>query len=285
LKGGEQVTEPKKFEWKNREADLEATIRFHMIKTMFYRTDHLLHSRRVAAIVKELLPAAIAVYPDLNPNLALAISKYHDDHEMFTGDTSLQLKLLMNNGEILKFKQKEIAAAEHMIKSYRNPLIGKFRYRDLLMWSILKNSREAQLHSFADKVEGFSEAVHELLAGNTVFIEPVINYISQTFNDLPASFPLIRDVFVKGSMFCLPVVGLPLREYFHLGVHGYFMHTPETIQLNTGIHYYELWKGVTGMLEGGVRRLTTQVEFYPHPELKLVAPPESVSEEFQHLTA
>jgi hypothetical protein len=242
---------------------------------MYYRTDLLIHSQRVPQIVRDLLPAVQAIYPDINPKLAMAISRYHDDQEIVTGDVPLQMKLLMDDGALLHLKQGDIAAAEHLVKSYRNPLLGDFRYKDLLMESIFKNSREAQLHSFADKLEGFSEAVHEVLAGNLAFLEAIINYVSKTFMMSREKFPLLADLFVKGSPFDFPVV--ELKSYFHDGSRGAFLHTPETLMIDSGIPYYELWKKVTLLLPDGKKRLTTQVEFYPAPELKLVPAFEVVS--------
>lgn len=270
------MAEPRKYSWKNREEDLRAVKRYHTIKTMFYRTDLLLHSQRVPEIVRALLPEACAVYPDINSKLALAISKYHDDPEMVTGDVPLQMKLLMDDGALLKLKQGDLAAAEHLVKWYRNPLIGEFRYKDLLLQSIFKNSREAQLHSFADKLEGFSEAVHEVLAGNMAFLEALINYVSKTFGLSAEKFPLLADLFTKGSSFDFPVV--ELKPYFDYGRRGPFLHTQETLELNSGIPFYELWKKVTLSLPGGVERLTTQVEFYPPPEPRLTVVP-SIGEE------
>jgi hypothetical protein len=260
LKGDETVR--KRFAWKNRGRDLECVKRYHALRVMFYRTDLLLHSARVQGIVRALLPAILPLYPDLDGELAVLISKFHDDPEIVTGDVPLQLKLLMTEDAHLRLKQEEVAAAELLSKSYRNPKIGGYQYEDLLMHAILKDCPEAQLHSFADKLDGFCEALHEVLAGNIAFLQPVINYVVKSFDDLPARFPLIGEVFgVKDSHFHFPVI--ELAPYFEHGSKSAFLHTPESLTWSTGISHYELWKRVTLSLPSGMERLTKQVEFHP----------------------
>ena len=60
-------------------------------------------------------------------------------------------------------------------KKYPKKIEGYY-YLDLLLHAIKKDCREAQLHSFADKHDGYNEAIHEVLAGNIIFLEPIINY-------------------------------------------------------------------------------------------------------------
>jgi hypothetical protein len=240
---------------------------------MFYRTDLLLHSRRVPAILERLLPVAVASIPGFNPELALILSKHHDDHELIPalGDVPLQLKLLMDNKKLSALKESEIEAARMISLDYGNPMIGDYRYIDLLMHAITKDCAEAQLHSLADKIDGFCEALHEVLAGNLAFLEAVINYISKTFNDLPKNFPLLAPVFgPQNEFFNFPVV--QLKPYFQLGKVGAFLHTQQSIlEMKTGVVHYELWKSVTLSLVNGMDRLTKQVEFHnKQSELRLV---------------
>jgi hypothetical protein len=232
---------------------------------MFYRTNLFVHSNRVQGIVQKLIPGAMVAYPELNPELVLMISKYHDDHEIIPslGDVPLQMKLLMDHEKLSSLKQSELEAARMLSADYGNPVIGDYRYIDLLMHAIQKDCAEAQLHSLADKIDGFCEAVHEVLAGNLGFLEAVMNYIGKTFNDLPKNFPLIVDAFgPNNEFFNFPVV--ELKPYFEFGKVGAFLHTPQTIlERKTGIIHYELWKQVTLSLPGGMDLLTRQTEFHP----------------------
>lgn len=246
------------FLWENREKDLEKVIRYHKFFVMFYRTNLLVHSNRVGLILEEFLPAVVSVYPDFDVKLARLISKFHDDYELITGDTPTLLKLMMNGEEHALLEQEEIAATDLLSKSYRNPQIEGYQYRDLLMHAILKDCREAQLHSFADKLEGYCEALHEVLAGNTGFLEPVINYNAKTFNDLLGHFPLIKEIFKGQQLFNFLVTDL--KPYFDYGRKGAFLHTPKSIMEQTGIFHYELWKRVTLSMPNGIELLTKKTE-------------------------
>jgi hypothetical protein len=266
------------FSWKNREKDLSRVLRYHKFRIMFYRTNLLIHSLRVQAIVRELLPLASVDYPDLCAKKTLLISKYHDDPEMASkrGDVPLQLKLLMDADEALKLKSEELAAADFLRRSYRNPTIGGLHYHDLLMHAMHKDCVEAQLHSFADKLDGYGEALHEVLAGNTAFLEPVINYSFHTFNNPKGKFPLLEKCFRPGNgYFYFPVAGR--NEYLEDGLVNAHPHTEASLATNSGIEHYEMWKRVTLSLPNGLEALTLQREFIG-PKLEVV-PSEDVSDQ------
>ena len=128
------------FSWRNRDKDLQSVKRYHRFDVMFYRTDLLIHSQRVPEIVKVLLPGVQAVYPSFDGNLVLQISKFHDDFEMASrrGDIPLQLKLCMSNRGLSKVKQEEIAAAELLSRSYRNPKIAAGGGTDIKIFSCIR---------------------------------------------------------------------------------------------------------------------------------------------------
>jgi hypothetical protein len=251
---------PPVFYWENREKDLEKKERYHTFDLMFYRTNLLVHSNRVPLILEEFLPTAVSVYPNFDVKLARLVSKFHDDYEMVMkrGDVPLLLKLMMNGEEHSLLKQEEIAAARLLSKFYGNPKIEGYQYQDLLMHAILKDCPEAQLHSFCDKLEGYCEALHEVLAGNTVFLEPVINYNAKTFNDLSGNFPLIKEIFKGQQLFNF--LAADLKPYFNYGRMGAFLHTPESIMKETRIFHYELWKKITLSMPGGIELLTKNTE-------------------------
>lgn len=250
------------FSWVKRDEDLKKVKRYHNYQVMFYRTNLLIHSWRVQGILQKLIPGAVATYPGFNPELALLISKFHDDYEMISGDVPLQLKLLMDKNAYSALTEADIQAAEMLSAAYGNPVSGEHRYIDLLMHAIMKDCPEAQLHSFADKLDGYGEAMHEVLAGNISFLEPVINYLAKTFNDLPGNFSLIKEAFQpENRFFHFPVV--ELRSHFEFGMPGAFPHTAESIMnRKTGILHYELWKKVTLSMPGGMDLLTQQTEFH-----------------------
>jgi len=107
--------------------------------------------------------------------------------------------------------------------------------------------------------------VHEVLAGNTVFLEPVINYQVKIFNHPQENFPLIKKIFngreTKNTLFDFPVIDL--KSFFQKGNIGAKPHTTETIRRKTIIPHYETWKEITlSIFEDGMDLLTKQVEFH-----------------------
>jgi hypothetical protein len=109
-------------------------------------------------------------------------------------------------------------------------------------------------------VDGFSEALHEALAGNTIFTEGVYNYLTQTWSQLPEKYPLIEKIFSDlRNPFAMPTCNFHL--FFDGGRRLPRLHAPETLACPTGIPIYEIWKQVTIDLFG-VGPLIQQVEFY-----------------------
>lgn len=253
--------------WKNRKNDLSQLKRYHKFLVMFYRTNLFIHEMRVRTIVKDLLSSAVLCYPNLSIKKTLLISEFHDDYELLLkgGDIPLQLKLMMSDDKLLELKEEEIYSAKKIARIYRNPNIGEYNYEDILMHAIKKDCVEAQLHSFADKIDGYCEAIHEVLAGNIIFLEPVINYQARTFNNLSDNFPLIKKIFngekIKNTLFDFPVVDL--KDFFQKGSIGAEPHTIESIKRKTLIPHYETWKEITlSTFKNGIDLLTKQVEFH-----------------------
>jgi 5'-deoxynucleotidase YfbR-like HD superfamily hydrolase len=248
--------------WENREKDLRKLERYGRFSVMFYRTNDFIHSKRVGALLESLIPLAKKMYRDFDARLARQIAEYHDDYELqqFLGDVPLQLKLMMDERELSSLAQKEELAAEAMAQMYPRK-VGRYNYLELLLHAIHKDCMEAQLVSVADKVDGYCEALHEVLAGNIVFLDPVINYNMQIFNNFPNKYPLIKNIFLeKHNLLSNPVVNLV--EYFALGGRIAELHTLETLVRDTGMPRYEEWKKTTIRIFG-VDALIRQTEFTP----------------------
>lgn len=258
------------FLWKNRERDLASVKRYHKFEVMFYRTDLLIHLQRVGAIVENLIPFAQECYEGFDVKKAKLISKFHDDYELVLkgGDIPLQYKLKMSPDELSELEDREVVAAKLIAKKYPKKIEG-YNYLDLLMHSIHKDCREAQLHSFADKHDGYNEAIHEVLAGNTIFLEPVINYIAKTFAYKEVKFPLIADLFVMRTMKNIEINPfldfkvIDLKEYFENGLVGARPDHHIFKGKKTDIPCYEKWKELTlQTFPNGLDLLTKQVEFH-----------------------
>lgn len=250
--------------WKNREDDLSQLKRYHKFDVMFYRTDLAIHSKRVEALLRKLVPIINFYYPNLDIKKALLISKYHDDYELVLkgGDISLQTKLQMNDEQHADLNRKEKIAAEKIAKYYPKKIKG-YKYLDILFHAINKDCPEAQLHSFIDKIDGYCEALHEVLAGNLIFLEPVINYQAKSFNNLKENFFLIKNLFNQkdSHLFNFPVIDL--IEFFQKGNIGAKPHTVESIARKSFIPHYEEWKRVTlETFPNAVELLTKQLEFH-----------------------
>lgn len=250
------------FSWENRDRDLERVIRYHTFKVMFYRTNLKLHSERVQLIVKALLPEVLSFYPDFDAKKAILIAKHHDDFELIPelGDIPLQLKLQMGDEQLSVLAQREISAAEMLSKFYGNPTIEGYQYLDLLMYSIMNDCPEANLSKYADKLDAYCEATHEVLAGNVVFIEAMTySYVMKTFRDLEHKFNLISEVFRSGNGL-FHFKASDLKGYFECGLIGPSPHTEETIARNSDILHYEAWKRLTLSMPNGFDLLTKRKE-------------------------
>lgn len=256
-----------KFLWKNREEDLKKVIRYydpnHRFEVMMYRTDLSVHTKRVPVLTKSLIPVAQECYSGFDPKLAELISIYHDDHELVGGDTSLQLKMQMTTEELSLNEQQELHHIDQICKHYPKKIQG-YWYKELLLHALYKDCREAQLHSLADKYDGYNEAIHEVLAGNVVFIEPVLNYNAKTFYPRSEKFPMIKEIFsVENDSALLKFPVVDLMEFFANGKRTCRPHTAYTISLVTGIPAYEEWKRITlEAFPNGMELLTKQKEFH-----------------------
>lgn len=261
---------PKKLLWKNRERDLASLIRYydpnHRFEVMFYRTNLLVHTKRTKAITASMIPTAQEFYTGLDVKLIELMNIYHDDHELIDGDTSFQLKLLMEGDKeaMSNAKLKELESIDKIAAFYPKK-VGRYWYKEILLRAFYKECRESQLHSYADKHDGYHEALHEVLAGNTVFLEPVINYEKKTFAVRFDKFAKISELFNSSVANQNPFLQFPvvdLMRFFAKGNRPTIPHTPQLLGLETGIPSYEAWKNITiSNLPNGLELLTKQVEF------------------------
>ncbi len=260
----------KKLVWKERDADLEKAIRFHdpkhRFEVMMYRTNLLVHTTRVPLIVEALIPLAQTYYEEFDPNLVRLIAKYHDDPELVAlrGDVSLQLKLKMDDDEKEILRREEIEAINQIAKFYPKK-VGGYNYKAILMHALHKDCPEAQLHSLADKWDGCCESLHEVFAGNLVFVEPVLNYYQGIFGKRYEKFSLIKELFIddiaqKNSFLQFPT--FDFMDLFDSGKRKCAPHTQESLSYDSKIPAYEAWKKITlSNFPNGLDLLTRQKEF------------------------
>lgn len=225
---------------------------------MFYRTNNLIHSRRVLWHLEEALPNILKIYGDIfEVDFARTLALVHDDVEIITGDVQLYDKERMNDNEKERLAQKEIKTIPLLIQIYGTRVNG-FDYQELLTAAKEKNSLEAQLVSYFDKMDGGGEAWHEVWAGNVRFLRPAGGdanggYVRR-LNEFPSKYPLVAQ-FLEHCPEYLP----HLFDFASIAERSQ-PHTPDSLRKDSGYPLYEKWKR-TIMKREGINLLTEQVEF------------------------
>ncbi|MEI6316202.1 MAG: YfbR-like 5'-deoxynucleotidase [bacterium] len=250
----------KSFSYRNYEKDLEKIIRYPKFDVMFYRTDLKIHVQRIIAMLEELLPFILTMHPELDVYKLFWMVWFHDAPELITGDVSLQAKLVMSQGELTELSNREELAIEIIFDSYSREDFFGYNIKDLMLEAKEKKTLISQLASFVDKVDGFCEAFHELLAGNNVFAEPVWNYPLETFGHLKDKYPLLVNLFHSDHFFFQKHIGC-LQGFYQKGRIAPKPHDKETVTRKTEFPHYEFWKSVT-IKNFGIEKLIVQKEFF-----------------------
>lgn len=208
---------------------------------MFYRTNDYIHSNRVLWLLEDIIDILKEIYPSLDIGKAKIQAIVHDDHEIIGGDETLSSKKKMNEEEKLQSKIKERKSIYTLTKRY--PLIiGGYSYTGVLLEFFYKNTLSARVNSLMDKVDAFNECLHEIFAGNSVFIGAAKNNINIIFNEYPEKFKELQPLIQSGhDLFNIPE-DLDLDKICADGK----PHTLESIEtIDTGIKMYERWKEIT----------------------------------------
>src|SRR3989344_845874 len=225
-----------------REEKLQKIIRYNMERRtpMHYRTNDLIHSKRVHFLVNDILPTIAPIYNNgLNPSKALTLALVHDDAEILTGDVQLYYKDRMSLEQLTELELKEEQAIEQLSKIWPEK-INNFSYKELLSHALHKNCLEAQVVSYCDKIDGFCEAVHEIYAGNQKFTGSAVAYLKK-LNQFPEKFPLLKKILPLNHPLLFPLKELNLQNMLE----GTQFHTLETIKNQTEIPHYNRWKELT----------------------------------------
>jgi len=259
----------KKSVWETREADLATVKRFNdpvrPYKIMYYRTDLSVHTKRVVAINREVCTVAVECYSEFKAQRSLYMSEHHDDHEVILKDASAHAKGEMNKKQLELFEHKEVAAIRRLGRKYPNQIEG-YSYEDIMIEAFHKDTRESQSHSYSDKVDAYCESIHEVLAGNTVFIDSALWYVWKYFTQREEKFPLIFELFKDPYASKSKFLQFPAPDtigFFNHGLQCARPHTEETIMQKTGIPIYEAWKDITlRNFPNGMDLLINQTEFH-----------------------
>ncbi|MBD3318848.1 HD domain-containing protein [Candidatus Woesearchaeota archaeon] len=225
--------------FEGREESLKTILRYNVPRRtpMWYRTNLFLHSHRVFLIVRELLTRAVPIYGSaLDPAKALTLALVHDDAEIVTGDHQLDDKEKWTKAQHEENHRKELAAIEELAARWPSQING-YEYRLLLTHALTKDCLEAQIVSLADKIDGFCESVHEVVAGNALFEEPVSLYPDR-LNAFPKRFSKLRYLIPSAHPFLRLVQPLPVSALLSRGS----PHTIGSVHLQTDSPHYEKWK-------------------------------------------
>ncbi|MBI5798091.1 hypothetical protein HZA98_04275 [Candidatus Woesearchaeota archaeon] len=237
-----------------REAILGGLKRFHGKSPMIYRTNVLFHTRKVLGLVDDLLPLLQSDYPlPLNVSLARAIAVIHDDTEMIKGEETSKHKERLSLEEISALQMERKREIFSLSQRYNQGSINGFVYGHLLFLACEQKKAEAQLVAFADKLDGFGEALHEVYAGNPHFLEAANTYVERIQR-------FIQEHEHLASLMETKI--LPTRQNLaRILIHGN-PHTSDSIHQDTGYYPYEFWRrSVEGRFgEEGLAYLVTAKE-------------------------
>lgn len=224
-----------------REKQLKEIYRYSMFETLMYRSNLWMHTHRVLWLVEDLLPLAQKHF-NIDPEKARILALVHDDAEMITGDVQAGHKARMTKEELKEVEDSEARALETLAESYPKTVHG-YVYKDLLAHALNKDCIEAQLVSYADKVDAQCESHHEILAGNISMLRSV-NFYTNALTLFPNKFPdLVPLLQSKESplTYLMDVVSperVEIKRYTHLNK----PHTKESLEIETDFPFYNTWR-------------------------------------------
>jgi len=246
-----------------REEELEKIKRYiiELTPVMFYRTNDLIHIKRVVGHFEQIIPKIKEVYGNnFNYEFARAAAEVHDDPEIITTDIPLYEKELMNKEKRERLSLEEDKAIENLVERYGLFFKG-YSYKELLYSTKNKDRLETQFISFCDKFDGAGEAWHEIWAGNEFFVLPAGGKDAKTggyirrLKEFSEKYPKMVAFFEEFPEYSVDEFNFELIPYKNKP------HTIKSLKKNSGFLLYELWKKSVIKTEG-TKNLVTQLEFY-----------------------
>jgi 5'-deoxynucleotidase YfbR-like HD superfamily hydrolase len=220
---------------------------------MFYRTNVLLHSQRVSWMVEELKDYILKINPNFDIVYAVAFAKLHDDAEIVTGDVQYGLKLKMSPEELQQINNNEEKAISILIEHY-GKFQGNFVYEDILKAALNPTFLEAQFVKYLDKIDAICESLHELHAGNNLFLKPYLN-LKDALISMPERLPELRSLIPgKHSLLYLPKE-LNVEKIIKEGM----PYDEKSINYRSSCKIYNKWKEIT-ICHAGIEALTDKKE-------------------------
>ena len=243
-----------------REEELERIKRYiHPItRVMFYRTNNLIHSRRVLWHLEKAIDDILDVFPGFDVEFTRTLALVHDDVEIITGDVKLHDKEHMSPEELEELTRREMEAISILVDRYSRFANG-YGYESLLLTAKNKDRLESQTVSFFDKFDAGGEAWHEVCAGNRMFLRPAGGLVGEggyvrRLMEFPDKYPNLIAFFSRFPDY------LPKPFDFASLADKGRLHTKESLEEDSGYAPYERWKK-TIMQREEVELMTTQVEY------------------------
>jgi len=231
-----------------RDEMLKKVTRYSLYKTMYYRTDLVIHQKRVYWLTKELMPYFKKAFGNnLDEDRLLIMALIHDDPEIIFGDYQAGTKAKMSDAELNELDNLELEAINEISHGFPEK-IGCYNYRDILVENLEVKSIEAQIRKFTDKLDGYGEALHEIFAGNLSWVVNPINeygvietnpqFYVRTFKEYPIRYPLMKNFYKSG----FPLYGkIKMFDYQTVAKNG-SLPTLDSLKKDLGYYPYDFWK-------------------------------------------
>ncbi len=246
---------------KERQEKLDKIMRYSMFDKMYYRSSVYFHTKRILWLIEKIIPEA-KKYLDFDEEKIRVLALVHDDAEIVTGDIQAGHKARMSKEELELIKQNELKAISKMIEDSPKEVSG-YNYEELLKESAEKNSIEAKLVSYIDKMDGYCESLHDVFAGNICLIRSSLFY-DNLITLFPYKFPELVPLLKNGKHPLLDITDrvsplyIESKNYIHLNK----PHTKESILIDTDLPFYNFWRQtiLEHSSEGGLDYLINQKE-------------------------
>ncbi len=247
-----------------REEKLKSIHRYSMFEVMYYRSNVWAHTQRVLLLVEELIPLA-QKFLSFDSEKARAIALLHDDAEIVTGDFQAGIKSRMSEKELAVLQEQEEQAVAILSAKYPKK-VGTYLYEELLFHAARKDCIEAKIVSYADKLDGYCESLHEVMAGNLTFITSVMFY-TDIMSLFPIKEPILIDFFNSkdSSLTNWRERFSPMRVTAEIFKPFNKPHSRESILVDSNFPFYNLWRKMVIERRGevGMSWLIDQKEFFP----------------------
>ncbi|MBI2623782.1 MAG: HD domain-containing protein [Candidatus Liptonbacteria bacterium] len=245
-----------------REKKLRSIMRYSKFEVMWYRPSLWEHAHRVSWIVEELAPIAKKHFKKFDGEKARVLALVHDDAEIVIGDIQAGDKTRMSKAKLVRIWKDESKAIQALARRYPK-FAGRYRYRGLLHEALTRKSVEAQVVTYADKLDGYCESMHEVLAGNFVLL-PALIFYAAAMPLFPSRFPLLKKFFSDTQSSLIDIASyndFPMHRVKHYAL-AQKPHTRRSLVIPTEFAFYNRWRelNVEHWGKEGMRLLTKRRE-------------------------